>query len=61
MVGDIVTEVNGHDCRKGVGISQIMELKSLIQQTPSDHDDASVDVSVPKLPRANVGMQDQWT
>ena len=47
MVGDIVTEVNGHDCRKGVGISQIMELKSLIQQTPSDHDDASVDVSMP--------------
>ena len=46
MVGDIVTEVNGHDCLKGVGISRIMELKSLIQQSSIDAGEEDVDVCV---------------
>ncbi len=42
VVGDIVTEVNGHDCRKGVGISRIMELKTLIQQTSVEQEETTV-------------------
>lgn len=44
MVGDIVTEVNGHDCLKGVGISRIMGFKSLIQQSSIDAGEEHVDV-----------------
>jgi len=46
MVGDIVTEVNGHDCRKGVGISRIMELKSLIQQSAPEQTEPADDVRI---------------
>ncbi len=45
IVGDFVTEVNGHDCRKGVGISRVMELKTLIQQTSIEQEESTVDVS----------------
>ncbi len=45
IVGDFVTEVNGHDCRKGVGISRVMELKTLIQQTSIEKEESTVDVS----------------
>lgn len=45
MMGDIVTEVNGQDCRKGVEISQIMELKTLIQQTSVKQEEPNIDVS----------------
>ncbi len=44
-MGDFVTEVNGHDCRKAVGISRIMELKTLIQQTSIEQEETTVDVS----------------
>ncbi len=44
VVGDIVTEVNKHDCRKGVGISRIMELKTLIQQASFEQEDTTVSV-----------------
>ncbi len=31
-VGDKVLEVNGQDCRKGIKVTKLMELKMLIQQ-----------------------------
>lgn len=42
----MVTEVNGHDCRKGVGISRIMELKTLIQQTSIEQEETTVSASL---------------
>ncbi len=34
-VGDVVLDVNGLNCRKKVDITQLMQLKMLVQQTPA--------------------------